>query len=226
LNPQRTSGNQAAHELDSNLVAGIALANSNELQDISSAITYYSNRVMRVELCPTNLDLASNQLSAAIDGNVIELAHDIHFYEQGARARRCTVSNQVLAEKLAWFYTNSTPAVEHTISNDSVGICTNLMIQLYGARNDDLIASGLRQAVLLLERMSNDAAIEKSSAIKPSKYQPARPRAASGRQSVEGVPADVYAGIRASAASRWPNNYDMQVFVIDQQCAAYRKLNP
>jgi hypothetical protein len=213
-------------ELDSNLVAGIALANSNELHDIADAITLYSNRAMRAEICPTNFVLASNQLAAAIHENVMDLALEIHFYEQAARAKRCTVSNQVLASKLAWFYTNTTPPVERTVSNDITGIGTNLLVQLYAARNDDLIAACAEELLLLVDRMSNNAAQESQPQKKPAKYPPAQAALPSGHQSINGVPAVVYAGIKAHAVARWPNDYDMQAYEIKRQCEAYLKVNP
>jgi hypothetical protein len=214
-------------ELDSNLVAGIAAANSNELLDISRATAFYSNRAMHAEICLTNYDLASNQLSAAIDRNLIELAHDIGFYEQAARSKRCSVSNQILASKLAWFYTNTTPMVEQTISNDTFGIMSNLLIQLNLARRDELIAACAQEMLLLVDRMSNNAAQERPShASKPARYQPARPALPSPRQSVNGVPADIYEGIKAEAIKEWPGNFAMQSYEIKRQCEAYRQVNP
>lgn len=60
---------------------------------------------------------------------------------------------------------------------------------------------------------------------------PQRPAAAAPRRSaapvtVSGVPADVYAGIRAAAVRKWEGKYDMQVYEIELQVEAYRKLHP
>jgi hypothetical protein len=42
----------------------------------------------------------------------------------------------------------------------------------------------------------------------------------------DGVPANVMAGIRSKAAELYPTDYDMQVFVIDEKVAAWKKLHP
>lgn len=42
----------------------------------------------------------------------------------------------------------------------------------------------------------------------------------------EGVPADVFAGIRAEAEDKWPGNFDMQESEINRQCSAWHRLNP
>lgn len=42
----------------------------------------------------------------------------------------------------------------------------------------------------------------------------------------EGVPTDVYNSIAAYASRLWPDNYDMQAFVIKKQLDAYKNLHP
>jgi hypothetical protein len=42
---------------------------------------------------------------------------------------------------------------------------------------------------------------------------------------INGVPADIYNGIRAAAQEKWPDNYDMQVYEINKQVTAYKQLH-
>ncbi|MCX6923058.1 MAG: hypothetical protein NT154_07600 [Verrucomicrobia bacterium] len=44
-------------------------------------------------------------------------------------------------------------------------------------------------------------------------------------QTKDGVPISIYTSIAAEAARRYPTDYDMQAFVIDQQVEAYKKLH-
>lgn len=41
-----------------------------------------------------------------------------------------------------------------------------------------------------------------------------------------GIPLPVYNQISADAAVKWPGNYDMQAYEIDNQVAAYKKIHP
>ncbi len=41
-----------------------------------------------------------------------------------------------------------------------------------------------------------------------------------------GIPADVFQAISEKAAKDFPNDYDEQVFIIDEQITAYKKLHP
>lgn len=41
-----------------------------------------------------------------------------------------------------------------------------------------------------------------------------------------GIPSDVYDGIAADAAKRFPGDYDEQVYIINEQVTAYKKLHP
>jgi outer membrane murein-binding lipoprotein Lpp len=43
---------------------------------------------------------------------------------------------------------------------------------------------------------------------------------------IQGVPTEIYTAIRAGAESKWPGNYEMQVFSIKEQTEAYLKLHP
>jgi hypothetical protein len=46
-----------------------------------------------------------------------------------------------------------------------------------------------------------------------------------GTASVRGVPADVYQVIKAKAEREWPNDFEMQKYIIDKQMEAYRQLH-
>jgi len=52
------------------------------------------------------------------------------------------------------------------------------------------------------------------------------PRVAATAPSRGQPPADVAAQIRAAAQKLWPNDYEMQVYEINKQADAWRKLNP
>ena len=52
----------------------------------------------------------------------------------------------------------------------------------------------------------------------------ARPAAASALRA--GIPATVYEGIAADAEKRFPGDYDEQVYIINEQVTAYKKLHP
>jgi hypothetical protein len=41
----------------------------------------------------------------------------------------------------------------------------------------------------------------------------------------QGIPGDIYQGIRQKAASEWPNDFHMQMVVIKTQCEAYHQVN-
>ena len=41
----------------------------------------------------------------------------------------------------------------------------------------------------------------------------------------DGIPIDVYQSIEAAASRKWPNEYSMQVYEIDKEVEAYRKLH-
>ena len=57
----------------------------------------------------------------------------------------------------------------------------------------------------------------------PASMAPRRPKPQEYR---DGVPVDVYNQIAASAALKWPGNFDMQKYEMDKQILAYRQIHP
>jgi hypothetical protein len=61
--------------------------------------------------------------------------------------------------------------------------------------------------------------------LPPARAASVRPVPAPAPATKGGVPADVYAGIRADAQNLYPRNFDMQEFVIKQQSNAWLRLH-
>lgn len=59
-------------------------------------------------------------------------------------------------------------------------------------------------------------------AYRPTVYQ----SAASAPRNAYGIPANIYDEIKREAIRRWPNDYRMQQYTIDEEVAAFRKVNP
>lgn len=57
-------------------------------------------------------------------------------------------------------------------------------------------------------------------AAPPEEEKPAAPRL------IQGVPVSVYIQIKEKAEEKWPGNYEMQKYTIDNQVKAYKSLNP
>lgn len=86
----------------------------------------------------------------------------------------------------------------------------------------------LGQQVLLMasnyDRLTNAAARPLPMARGPAAVPAARPAAASALRA--GIPATVFEAIAADAEKRFPGDYEEQVYIINEQVTAYKKLHP
>lgn len=100
---------------------------------------------------------------------------------------------------------------------------TNMLAELSGMTAPDGILTKLAESnayydgLIALQQMEITNLLARPTAKSaPVYYRPAQPGA---------MPAEVAAQIRAHAAERFPNDYDMQLFVIKQQSEAWYKLH-
>jgi hypothetical protein len=105
---------------------------------------------------------------------------------------------------------------DQTFSDISAMFGTNIIaLRLLG---DRLLAVEIQSS--LLQFMLTNSVAKPPVRAQPYIARPAQP-AQPGQ-----MPADVAGEIRAMAQREWPNDYDMQLFVIKQQTEAWHKLHP
>ena len=209
-------------EIDSNFVAAIAKANSNELADFAREEMRFSNSIISLQVSTNDILVASNELYTALDRGGMKLFMFLNFSEQATRAERSAATNRMLLAKLNCFYTNAIPKADDILSNDITEIVMNITESLSKAREMDVTLAGLNQMARLLEKMTNAPSPRAA-----AKYKMAPERAAPvSQRTINSIPADIYAGIKADAVRKWPRDYDMQAYEIKTQCEAYLKVNP
>jgi len=146
--------------LDSNFIAEIAEANSNEQVSIAADQERFSNSIMSLHLTLTpynltNLEIAQNELTNAVSKETAKLLLLMSIRQQQCELQRAEARNTMLLEKLRWFYTNSMPIAEESPSNDLEGIAITLSDSLSKSRNDEIVTAGLHRLTQLLAEATN-----------------------------------------------------------------------
>jgi len=141
--------------IDSNFVAAIMAANSNEPVMIDEQLHQFSNAIMSMHLTLTNLDMATNELQTEIGNEGLRTELMIKFVQELSDFKRSMDTNEMLLAKLQWFYTNQTPVVESAPSNDVMGRIIGLSDQLLKARNEDIVNAGLNIIRQELAKLTN-----------------------------------------------------------------------
>jgi outer membrane murein-binding lipoprotein Lpp len=142
-------------EIDSNFSKAIATVNSSEPTVIAEQAQQFSNSIMRTPLTLTNVLMASNELSAAIDKESASTMYLMKILEIGLELQRSEITNRLLLAKLNFFYTNTMPVTDDAPSNDIGGIVLALEDGLYNRRKNDIITAGLAQERQELAALSN-----------------------------------------------------------------------
>jgi hypothetical protein len=141
--------------IDSNFVASLAEANSNEQWNIQNQQASFSNKIMSLHLPLTNIEIAANELSIAMSQEFTKTVFLMNIAEETCELQRARATNRMLLAKLNWFYTNSMPLAENAPSNDIGAIVTALATDLSQQRRDEILKAGLNQITQALSNGTN-----------------------------------------------------------------------
>jgi hypothetical protein len=140
-------------EIDSNFSAAITAINAYEQTTFVNGAQDLSNRVLKLDLSSTNTEADGRKLEKAVNwwtaNTTVALLQD----HANCQARRAEATNEMLLEKLAWYYTNSAiPSAPVPKDNDVALSISNLSNDLFSRKNAELVSAGLLRIV---EEMSN-----------------------------------------------------------------------
>jgi hypothetical protein len=153
--PRIAAQRQKFSEIDANFAAAIREINAEEQAEFFREWAACSNRLQNLQVPETNIDAAFdflyyNARSARFDTTVALLNARTE-----AQMKRSQMTNELLAEKLQWYFVGDIPSAESATSNDILTSISNLVSHVYQERKSDL---ALRETEKILAEMSNSIA--------------------------------------------------------------------